>query len=879
MTNANNRWERVTALFEVLIDATTDEREHTLRAHDADDGWVIEEVRSLLDANDAADGRFDQHAMSRMSRGEIKALLPPDALMALRRVGAYDVIRKIGEGGMGAVYEAIRADDVYQQRVAIKTIARGADSSVIVARFRRERQILAELQHPNIAVLLDGGITDTGTPYFVMEFVDGEPIDQWCRSHARTIAQRLDLMQQVCRAVQHAHQRLVVHRDLKPQNVLVSNDGVVKLLDFGVAKLVEASGDESRNPAVVTQDGLTPMTAAYASPEQLRGDAVATAGDVYSLGVMLYELLAGASPFPLSGRSAARLADAVLTEQPLMPSDACTETHATECGEGGRTRLARRLAGELDAITMMAMRKESERRYSSVEALSEDIRRYLRGMPVAARPDTLGYRAQRFVDRNRWPVTLAAALAFLACMSGAIIARQSSVARREATRTARVSEFLQAVLGAADARTLGGLLPRLGPRASVGALLDSAVQRVPSEFADDPAVRARLYLTVGSSLITQSRMRDASRVLDSAMALSRVAYGEQSDLFALACLEAGSAALHRNQIPRAKSLVESAQQAFSGGQRAQTELYARALRDLSSIALVENEYGMMTRYAEETMAFERKRTSAPTLSKAVAYNRLGSGALVMSLTAKADSLYDASLAMLDQLGAGASLERLDVQFNRQARAVAMGKLARADSILSESERIASTTFGESSREMALFLSGRSAWLVARGDLPGANAAADKAIRIIDSIPEVVVTVRTLVYGARAFAAVQGQRWARADTALRRALADLRDDRKGIALFHLLMTHGLVLHSLREARTSDSVLARAEQVYEASEVRLPEARNTLYAARAMVFARVGDEARRNQQLANLPAEHQTFWRAFIKKEHSVDSTILATKAPR
>jgi len=873
MTTSEPRWEHVSTLFASLIDATDDERERILTTQSSDE-WVVSEVRSLLHANDAADGRFDDTAMSRLTPEQRAGLAPPDALVSRRRVGAYEVIRKVGEGGMGAVYEAVRADDAYHQRVAIKTIARGADSTIIAARFRRERQILAELQHPNIAVLLDGGVTDTDTPYFVMEYVEGAPIDEWCRTHRLSIAQRLDLMLQVCKAVQYAHQHLVVHRDLKPQNVLVSTESVVKLLDFGIAKLVQSTGDELQGATIVTQDGLTPMTAAYASPEQLRGESVSTSGDIYSLGVMLYELLAGVPPFPSAGRSPAQLAEVVLTEMPPLPSVACTDLAARDTGEGTRGRLARKLVGELDAIAMMAIRKEPSRRYSSVEALSEDIRRYLRGMPVAARADTMGYRVQRFITRNRWPVATTAALALVAVISGAIIARQAGVAQREAARTARISEFLQAVLGAADVSSAGGMLPRLGPRASVGALLDSALRRVPLEFADDPAVRARLYLTIGSSLISQSRMRDASVVLDSAIALTRAAYGATSDVYALALLEAGTAAMHRNQTGHARELVLQAQSALSGDDRADTELTGRAFRDLASLALIDNEYDTMVQYAQRALATETRRTSAATLSKVVALNRLSAGAMLQGRTAEADSLLRVAYIDLLAMGAGSNIEMLDVQYNRQGVAIERGRLALADSIIDDGMRLSLQTFGANSRERALFLSARSTRALATGNLPAAQSASDTAIHIIDSIPDVVTNVRVTVHFTRAAIAMHEGRWPAADSAMRIVLQDMRETPRGIQLVQALMSHGFVLSQLKRYAPADSQYARAQEVYDASGLRLVSLARVLHASRGMAYGFAGNLAAMEREFATLPAEQSTWYRNFVMKTIRDDSVTTA-----
>lgn len=873
----DTHWQRVTALFGELLDEPDDERERVLLSRAEGDALLVSEVRTLLRAHSAADGRFDKPVLTRLSRAEMEAIAPPDLLLAAGRVGAYNVIRKIGEGGMGAVYEATRGDAAYEQRVAIKTIARGAGSTVIATRFRRERQILAGLQHSNIAVMLDGGVTETGTPYFVMEYVDGLPIDQWCRTKSLSITQRLDLMQQVCRGVQHAHQRLIVHRDLKPQNVFVSVDGIVKLLDFGIAKLIE-TGNDGYELSTVTRDGPTPMTAAYASPEQLRGEPVSTAGDVYSLGVMLYELLADVPPFPAAGRTAAQLANAVLTITPPSPSAACTDEAARACGEGDRVRLAKRLSGELDAIVMMAMRKEPERRYSSVEALAADIQRYLRGLPVAARPDTLTYRVQRFAKRNRWPVAMAAMLVAVALLSSVVIVRQSVIARREAARTARISEFLQAVLGAADTRSVGGLLPRIGPGATVGVLLDSALRHVSTEFSDDPAVRARLYLTIAQSRIAQSRMRDASEILDSAITLARATYGERSDLYVIANLEAGAASLHRNHLPQARAYAFAAQAALTARGQTTGELYGRALADLASAAQVSNDYADMQRYANQALALESRRTPLPTMAKVVAQNRLATWTLLQGDFRRADSLYTKALAMLDTIAPSSNLERFDIQYNRQAIAMAFGRLAQADSIISEGERLSIVIFGPDSREHALFLAARADYALTQGDTALARRVSDDAVRIVDSIPEVVTPVRLIAKQAAISVAVRAAQWERADSITRDALRIMKGETKGGPLVLVLTTHGIVLTRLARLAEADSQLARAEQTYARSGIKLDFMMATIHSARADLYDRKGDVAGVAREIAKLPAVNVAGVRDYIRQQRTADS-IRAARLPK
>ncbi len=373
-------------------------------------------------------------------------------------IGPYRLIRRLGRGGMGTVYLGVRDDDAFEKHVAIKILKRGMDSDVIVRRFRHERQILASLNHPFIAGLLDGGTTTDGLPYFAMEYVEGQPITDYCETHALDTTARVELFRKVCTAVQYAHQNLIIHRDLKPGNVLVTADGTPKLLDFGIAKLLNS---ELPAPTLApTVAGLQLMTPEYASPEQVRGEQVTTATDIYSLGVLLYEVLTGRRPYIFSSRSPAEIARVVCDAVPERPSTAVTRLpeagaydHVETGDDPGSTptqlldetrprsadteRLRRQLAGDLDTIVLKALSKEPERRYASVDQFSEDLRRHLAGLPVIARPDTIGYRAAKFVRRNRAAVA-AGALTLCALVAGIVTtawqAREAQAQRAQAEK-------------------------------------------------------------------------------------------------------------------------------------------------------------------------------------------------------------------------------------------------------------------------------------------------------------------------------------------------------------------------------------------------------------------------------------------------------------
>ena len=455
------------------------------------------------------------------------------------RIGPYRLVKELGRGGMGTVYLGVRSDDSFQKRVALKVLKRGMDTDAIVRRFRNERQILASLDHPNISGLLDGGTTPDGLPYFAMEFVEGQPIDEYCEARHLDTTARLEMFTKICAAVQYAHQNLIIHRDIKPANVLVTADGTPKLLDFGIAKLLNP--DLGGQTYAVTAEGSPLMTPEYASPEQVRGEVVTTATDVYSLGVLLYELLTGRRPYQLTSRTPAEIARVVCHSVPERPSTAVTRTAGValqvlpqdgplaanrppartaamtaaaddpQTADGGHQRpriadpqrLRRRLRGDLDNIVLKALSKEPARRYASVDQFSEDIRRHLSGLPVMARKDTFGYRAAKFVGRNRTGV--AAAVLVLAALIAGIVGTswQARNARRERARAEQRFEDVRQLANATlleihDAiRDLPGSTPARRLLVSKGL---EYLDRLARDAGDRPDLQRELasaYLKVG----------------------------------------------------------------------------------------------------------------------------------------------------------------------------------------------------------------------------------------------------------------------------------------------------------------------------------------------------------------------------------------------
>ncbi len=409
------RYRKIKQIFNRAAEMALLERRDFVFSACADDSEMRREVEKMLTFADDAEDVLEKNAF------EIYA--NPKHAKIPENIGGYKIVREIGRGGMGAVYEAVRESRDFRRRVALKVIKRGMDTDAVVSRFRHEQKILASLEHPFIARFLDGGMTDDGLPFYAMEFVEGLPIDDYCAAQNLSIDEKLKLFREVCAAVQYAHQNLVVHRDLKPKNILVTTDGAPKLLDFGIGKILTPESEDDAGTA--TQLGM--MTPAYASPEQIRGARIGTASDIYSLGVILYELLTGQKPYKINSKSQIEIEKAVIETEPPKPStvvssqQSAVSSQDTERNPKSEIRNPKSLRGDLDTIILKSLRKEVAERYVSVGQFSEDVRRYLEGVPILARPHTFSYRAAKFIRRNRVGV-VAATLVFLALCTGITVA-------------------------------------------------------------------------------------------------------------------------------------------------------------------------------------------------------------------------------------------------------------------------------------------------------------------------------------------------------------------------------------------------------------------------------------------------------------------------
>jgi len=529
-TLTGERWRALSPYLDEALDLTAAERAPWLAKVGGEHPELAADLESLLAEHDAIDHE-------RFLEGG--AVVIPHPSLAGLRVGAYTLISPLGSGGMGTVWLAERSDGRFTRRAAVKLLNSALIGRSGEERFRHEGSLLARLTHPNIAHLIDAGVTSTGQPYLVLEFVEGEHLDQYCARRSLPIEARLRLFIDVLEAVAHAHANLIVHRDLKPSNVLVRSDGVVKLLDFGIAKLLQ---DETETTPAITREGARPLTPEYASPEQLTGGAITTATDVHALGLLLYVLLGGPNPAAGTSGSAADLIRVIVDTDPPRLSHVAPNGHA--------------LRGDLDNIVAKALKKRPEERYASVTALADDLRRYLRREPVSARPDTLAYRASKFLQRRARAVAVVASVILL--MAAVVtfytvrLASERDHARLEADKAARMSELLTSFLTGADPYATRDREP------TVRNILDAGAERVQNELSDQPELKAEMLNVIGRVYQRLGLHETARPLLEEALAIGRRAGAIETTRLAQSLNELGILLRERGDAAGAVPLLEEA---------------------------------------------------------------------------------------------------------------------------------------------------------------------------------------------------------------------------------------------------------------------------------------------------------------------------------
>jgi serine/threonine-protein kinase len=636
-------WDDVGGLIEGALDRPHDQREAFLAAACGADAHRLDTARRLLAAAERAESFLETPAaeiapaLVRDAFGELTMEAAPEASGTPTAIGPYRVLRRIGRGGMAEVFLAERADDEYRRRVAIKIVRaeRGGD---LAARFRHERQVLASLEHPHIARLYDGGMTADGRPYLVMEYVDGRPIDRYADETRLSIDGRLALFDQVCGAVARAHRNLIAHRDLKPGNVFVSADGTVKLLDFGVAKLIEA--EDGPDDAPVTRAGMRVMTPEYASPEQFRGDPVTTATDVYSLGVLLYELLTGVRPNGPAGASARALQRAALERDPDPPSLAAARAGEAAAAARGSTAqgLRRRLQGDLDNIVLKALEKDADRRYASVDALADDLGRHRCGLPVSARGDSIGYRAGRFLRRHRAAAAGAAAVVVLVTTLVAYysvrLATERDRARLEAQSATRIAEFVTGLFRDADP------IRSADPNVTARELLQRGAARLETELGADPDVQARLLTTIGLSYRSIGLLDESVAAHERALESRRARLGPDHPEIAESLTNIGGALYYAGRYDEARRRYEEALRIYEASSDAPPEHVAETLNGLGLLDRREGQLDRAAATLERALALRERALGADDPRIAPLANNLGLVHMSLGNHERALALFD-----------------------------------------------------------------------------------------------------------------------------------------------------------------------------------------------------------------------------------------------
>jgi eukaryotic-like serine/threonine-protein kinase len=711
----NENWKKVKDLLDEVLQIETSERQNFLE-NSGVSAEVRAEVESLL--------AFEEESEDLMHLSAVefsKDFFDGESENALigQQIGNYKIVSELGYGGMGAVYLATRTDGKFKQKVALKLLKREMNTAALRRRFQQEREILASLEHPNIARLLDAGTTDDKIPFLAMEYVEGLPIDDYCNLNNLDLSQRLDLFRKVCSTVNFAHRNLIVHRDLKPSNILVNEEGTPKLLDFGISKILSAEF-EQLNSATVTKLGV--MTPGYASPEQLQSKSVTTATDIYSLGVILYELLSGHRPFESKESDLKEIYKAVLETEPTPPSvviadfgfgiaDSESKTvplpvHTKNQHKETNPQSAIRnpqLKGDLDNIVLKALRKEPERRYSSAENLAEDIHRHQRGLPVTARPNTFSYRAEKFFKRNQLSV-IAGVLLLVAVIAGIaatlwqskIAAAERDRARIEAEKAKKINEYMKNVLNFSNPHWLSSN-PGRNSKATIAEAMDEGLKNIDNDLAGEPEIQAEILFTISQTYTVRGQYDKAETLLRQALEKFSQVPGDINPKSMQASVILADTLFFKGQYAESKKLYLEAIDYFRPlveKDKSQLKWLIIALNDLGNVYSFEGKYEDTKKVVTESLEYSANLTGKDRYVIPIVMGNYGF--LLYNIGDFQTSLiyYDKSYEEMQKMGTEQSYEAGQVLSNIGRSYIWMGEYELADKNLRQAYDILKNTVGE-----------------------------------------------------------------------------------------------------------------------------------------------------------------------------------------
>ncbi|RPI74353.1 MAG: serine/threonine protein kinase [Ignavibacteriales bacterium] len=642
-----NSWTEVKTIFYEAIDLSVKERENYLNTN-CKDPELKQEIISLLAAHDKAEKFLENPILPKDTIAE------NDNIFIGKFFGRYRIEKLIAQGGMGMVYMGLRDDEV-KQKAAVKIINPGASSNIVIKRFQTERQTLANLNHPNISRLLDGGITQDGIQFLVMEYIDGIPIDEYCDNYKLNIKERLKLFLKVAAVVQYAHQNLVVHRDLKPNNILVTKDGEPKLLDFGIAKILSPEGEENET---LTNKGGWNLTPEYASPEQVKGESITTASDVYSLGIILYKLLTGHSPYKIKSILHSDITRIITQTEPVKPSEIIYQTVERKSGEeiihinpetvsrtreGSVDKLHKKLSGDLDNVISMAIRKEPGRRYSSVEHFSKDLKNYLEEMPVSAHKNSIGYRGKKFIKRNK-AVIIPAAVIFIIIniglagilWQGHLAAKERDIANFEAEKANRIKAFLLDMISAPDPMKDGGEIKVID-------VIQKAAGNLSNDLSNQPEIEAEVRTILGTTYQNLGIYDSAITQMNKSLELTKNIFGEKSKETAMGLKNLGLVYHYKGDYEKTEEIYKNALEILNAVEKNPSFETALLFDIYGSLKMDEGDYKKAEELSLKALEIGESIRNANDYDIAWMKNNLATALNYLGELDKADSLYKESL--------------------------------------------------------------------------------------------------------------------------------------------------------------------------------------------------------------------------------------------